>query len=240
MLMKSLDIAKGAQRFLRFNRLILAVSLATAWSAAPAQAEVNRIKGNPNALILDGVRVSDDMETFYLSGQLASPVDPKKPMAEVKSIEDMGDSKAQTVSVLGKIKTLLEAQGYKMSDLIKLTLFVAADPKTGKMDFAGVNEGFKQFFGTAENPSTVARSTFQVAALVGPYYLIEIEAIAAKKRTSALSDAIIERFKVPLDRQGETEDIEPAKDEATPGFRPAAPRKRASLVYNANGDRRRG
>ena len=32
-----------------------------------------------------------------------------------------------------------------------------------------------------ENPETVARSAFQVGALVGPYFLIEIEAIAAKK-----------------------------------------------------------
>jgi enamine deaminase RidA (YjgF/YER057c/UK114 family) len=50
------------------------------------------------------------------------------------------------------------------------------------MDFAGANEGFKQFFKTAANPNTVARSTFQVAALAGPYFLIEIEGIAAKKK----------------------------------------------------------
>ncbi|MBT2187605.1 RidA family protein [Sphingobium nicotianae] len=150
--------------------------------AAPAQADVVRLKSNPSALILDGVRVSDDNEIFFLSGQLPSPVDPKKPMSEVKTIEDMGDSKAQTISALTKIKALLEGQGYKMSDVVKMTLFVAADPRTGKMDFAGVNEGFKMFFGTPENPNTVARSTFQVAALVGPLYLIEIEATAVKKK----------------------------------------------------------
>ena len=150
--------------------------------AAPAGAEVVRLKSNPGALILDGARVSDDMETFYLSGQLASPVDPKKAMTDVKSVEEMGDSKAQTISALTKIRAMLESQGYKMSDLVKLTLFVAADPGTGKMDFAGVNEGFKQFFGTAENPNTVARSTFQVAALVSPYFLIEIEGVAVKKK----------------------------------------------------------
>ncbi len=38
----------------------------------------------------------------------------------------------------------------------------------------------KQFFGTAENPGTVARSTIQVAALAGPAFLVEIEATAAK------------------------------------------------------------
>lgn len=147
----------------------------------PAQAEVNRIKGNPNALILDGVRVGEGMEYFFLSGQLPSPVDPTKPMSEVTSLEEMGDTKAQTISTLSKIKALLEAQGYSMADLVKLSLFVAADPRTGQMDFAGVNEGFRQFFGTQENPTTVARSTFQVAGLVGPHFLIEIEAIAVRR-----------------------------------------------------------
>jgi len=60
-------------------------------------------------------------------------------------------------------------------------VFVAGDPaKGGKMDFAGMNEGFKTFFGTTDNPTTVARSTVQVAALAGPAYLVEIEATAAK------------------------------------------------------------
>jgi 2-iminobutanoate/2-iminopropanoate deaminase len=149
--------------------------------SAAAQAQVTRIKRNPAALILDAAKVSAGTDLVFVSGQLAAPVDPAKPMSEVKSLEDMGDTKAQTISVLTKLQTILEAQGMNMGDVIKLTLFVASDPRIGKMDFAGANEGFKMFFGTPANPVTVARSTFQVAALVGPYYLIEIEAIAAKK-----------------------------------------------------------
>lgn len=166
------------------SKTLLSAALAavvTAAVPASADAQVVRLKRNPNALILDAVRVNAGADMVFLSGQLASPVDPAKPMSEVKSVEDMGDTKAQTISTLGKIKDILATQGFTMADVIKLTLFVAADPRTGKMDFAGANEGFKAFFGTAENPSTVARSTFQVAALVGPYYLIEVEAIAAKK-----------------------------------------------------------
>lgn len=151
-------------------------------SAAPAQAQVTRVQSNPQALILDGADVKAGTDLFYLSGQLASPIDPAKTFADVKSIDDLGDTKTQTASALKRIKEILAARGYAMSDVIKLTLFVVADPKLGKMDFAGVNEGFKQFFKTAENPVTVARSTFQVSALAGPYFLIEIEAIAAKKR----------------------------------------------------------
>lgn len=83
--------------------------------------------------------------------------------------------------MLNKIKGILKEHGYAMSDVIKLTVFVAGDPKLGgKMDFAGMNDGFKQFFGTADNPGTVARSTVQVAALAGPAFLVEIEATAAK------------------------------------------------------------
>ena len=185
-------------------------------AASPALADVNRIKGNPNALILDGVRVSGDMEYFFLSGQLPSPIDTAKPMSEVKSIEEMGDSKTQTVSTLNKIKALLKTQGYEMSDLIKLTLFVAADPRLGRMDLAGVNEGFRQFFGTAENSNTVARSTFQVAALVGPHFLIEIEAIAVRKKGSA-AVSYNRRHRLPPEL-----------------------RKKALLAHYANGDRSRG
>jgi len=159
----------------------LALAALAALLPLTAHAQVTRIKSNPQALILDGAKVAAGTDLFYLSGQLASPLDPKKPMSEIKSIDDYGDTKTQTISTLNRIKSILEAQGMTMSDLIKLTLFVAADPKLGKLDFAGANEGFKQFFGTAENPNTVARSTFQVAALVSPYYLIEIEGIAAKK-----------------------------------------------------------
>lgn len=163
------------------NKIIFAAALAAALLPATVHAEVTRIKRNPQALILDAAKVSAGTDMIFVSGQLASPVDPNMPMSDVKSLEDMGDTKAQTISVLNKVKQILESQGYSMSDTIKLTLFVAADPRLGKMDFAGANEGFKAFFNTPETPVTVARSTFQVAALVGPNYLIEIEAIAAKK-----------------------------------------------------------
>ena len=190
-------------------------AVALAFAASPASAQVDRIKGNPNALILDGVKISADMEVFFLSGQLPSPIDAAKPMTEVKSLEEMGDSKTQTISTLNKIKALLEKQGYAMSDLIKLSLFVAADPRLGKMDFAGVNEAFRQFFGTSENPNTVARSTFQVAGLVGPHYLIEIEAIAVKKKPETVS--YNRRHRLPPEL-----------------------RRKALLAHNADGDGGRG
>lgn len=162
------------------SKAVLGCALSLAGLALPsvASAQVERIKTNPKALILDAAKVKAGSDLLFLSGQLAAPLDPAK---EAKSWEDYGDTKTQAISALAKIRKILESQGMTMRDLVKLTLFIAPDPRTGKLDFAGANEGFKQFFGTAENPETVARSAFQVAALAGPYYLIEIEAIAARK-----------------------------------------------------------
>ncbi|MCT8003114.1 RidA family protein [Sphingomonas sanguinis] len=159
-----------------------AFALATASAASAQTGSVIRHSNTPPGLILQGVTVKPGATMLYLSGQLASPLDPasKKPSAQL-TIEDFGDTKTQTVSVLNKIKTILAARGFAMTDVIKMTVFVAGDPKLGgKMDFAGMNDGFKQFFGTADNPNTVARSTVQVAALAGPAFLVEIEVTAAK------------------------------------------------------------
>jgi 2-iminobutanoate/2-iminopropanoate deaminase len=169
-------------RSLRVISAFLAV-VCLAGAAIPANAQdgsIVRIQRNPSAFILDAARVNAGADVVYVSGQLPSPLDPAMPMSAVTSVEQMGDTRQQTISTLGKIRDILATQGFTMSDVVKLTLFVAADPRTGTMDFAGVNAGFREFFGTAENPNTVARSTFQVAALVGPHFLIEIEAIAAR------------------------------------------------------------
>ena len=158
---------------------------AIALAALTAQANAQSVVKHPNStpgLILQSVTVKSGASTLYLSGQLAAPLDParKVPTAELTAA-DFGDTKTQTVSILNKIKGILAEHGYTMADVVKLTVFVAGDPKLGgKMDFAGMNEGFKQFFGTADNPGTVARSTVQVAALAGPAFLVEIEATAAK------------------------------------------------------------
>ena len=132
------------------------------------------------AMILQGAKVKAGSDILYLSGQLASPIDPSKPVGPGTTMADYGDAKTQTISTLNKIKAALASHGYAMSDVFKMTIFAAADPKLGKMDFAGINEGFKQFFNSADNPNTVARSAFQVAALAGPNFLVEIEVIAAK------------------------------------------------------------
>ncbi len=161
-------------------KAIFASLAAIALAATANAAEINRIGNTPQANILTGAIVPAGVEVFHLSGQLAAPIDPSKP---VTGPESFGDTKTQTVSIFNKIKAILAAQGYTMADVFKLTVFVTAAPgMDGKMDFAGFNAGYREFFGTAENPNKVARSTVQVAGLAGPNFLIEIEATAAKAK----------------------------------------------------------
>jgi enamine deaminase RidA (YjgF/YER057c/UK114 family) len=167
----------------RLANCLTAAVLAAA--ATTASAQVVKYPSSPPGLILQGAAVGAKSDLLFLSGQVAAPLDPAKltsPAAMMAMTPaDYGDTKTQTISVLTKIKAALAEHGYTMADIVKLTVFVAADPARGpRMDFDGMNAGFRQFFGTADNPGTVARSTVQVAALAAPGFLVEIEAIAAK------------------------------------------------------------
>jgi enamine deaminase RidA (YjgF/YER057c/UK114 family) len=68
-----------------------------------------------------------------------------------------------------------------MGDIVKMTVFMVADPANdNKLNFSGLMAGYSQFFGTKDQPNKPARSAVQVAALVAPGALLEIEVIAAK------------------------------------------------------------
>ena len=125
------------------------------------------------------VTVPTGTTTYYLSGMLAPVANPSAPKG---SVESYGDTKTQTVGALTEIKKALAAQNLDMGDVVMMHVYLVGDPaKDGKMDFAGMMEGYKQFFGTKDQPNKPSRSTVQVAALAGPGYLVEIEVIAAHK-----------------------------------------------------------
>ncbi|MBW8754097.1 MAG: endonuclease [Sphingomonadales bacterium] len=146
----------------------------TAYAAAPKPAPmVVRTSANPAAVISSTATIPAEMKLIYLSGGTASPVDPAKP-------DEFGDTRAQTLSILTKMKATLEGMGLGMGDLIKMNIFMVAPTPGGHMDSAAMNEVFKTFFGTPEQPNKPTRTTVQVAALGRPTTLIEIEAIAAK------------------------------------------------------------
>ena len=159
--------------------LTLAISPLAGTSVAartppPPPPQVERTKSSPTAIISSTATVPPGPKLVFVSGTTPSPPDPAKP-------EELGDTRAQTLSVLTKIKTQLESMGLGMGDIVKMTVFLVGVPdKGGRMDSAAMNDVFKTFFNTPEQPNAPTRSTIQVAALGRPTMYVEIEAIAAK------------------------------------------------------------
>lgn len=91
-----------------------------------------------------------------------------------------GNTEAQTKDCLTKLEAVLKANGYTMNDVVNAKVYLVADPATGKMDFAGMNNAFKTFFGTEASPHKPSRVTVQIAGLAGAGSLVEIELTAAK------------------------------------------------------------
>ncbi len=153
---------------------ILAPALVAAATLAGA-AQAENVHVNPsNGFISQAVKVPAGSEMLYVSGITPDTV-PGAPAAT-----PFGDTKTQTISILGKIEAIMKAQGYSLSDSVMMRVLLVGDPaKGGGMDFAGMMEGYTQFYGPLKNKP--ARITSQVAALVRPGMYAEIEVQAAKK-----------------------------------------------------------
>ncbi len=125
------------------------------------------------------VSVPTGATTYYLSGIPAPVINPSAPKG---SVESYGDTKTQTVGTLNAIKGILAEQKLTLGDVVSMHVYLVGDPaKDGKMDFAGMMEGYTQFFGTKDQPNKPARTTVQVSSLVGPGQLVEIDVIAAHR-----------------------------------------------------------
>jgi len=134
---------------------------------------IERTSNNPAAVISSTATVPPGFKLVFISGTTPSPADPAKP-------DDLGDTRAQTISILTKMKAQLEGMGMSMGDIVKMTVFLVAPTPGGRMDSAAMNDVFKTFFGTPEQPNKPTRSTIQIAALGRPTMYVEIEAVAAK------------------------------------------------------------
>lgn len=94
-----------------------------------------------------------------------------------------GDTKAQATSEILKIQAILKEQGLTLGDVVMMHVYLAGDPaKEGKLDFAGLQAAYTQYFGTADQPNKPARAAMQVAALAAPWALVEIEVIAVRSK----------------------------------------------------------
>ena len=173
------------------RKLIIAASLVAMVYSAPAALGADSKKAGDHQRverlplpdgnefpISSAVTVRAGTDTYFLSGALAPVINKDAPKGSVAAY---GDTEVQTVGALNAIKGTLARLGLTMSDVVKMTIFLVGDPgKDNKMDFAGMMAGYKQFFGTADQPNKPSRSAVQVAALAAPGALVEIEVIAAK------------------------------------------------------------
>jgi enamine deaminase RidA (YjgF/YER057c/UK114 family) len=151
---------------------------------ASAEESVSRLAlpdNNPFP-ISAAVSVSAGSDLYYLSGAVPPVINKEAPKGTTAAY---GDMETQTTNALTSIKGTLERLGLGMGDVIKMTAFLVADPASNKLDFEGFMTGYKKYFGTAEQPNKPSRSAVQVAALVAPGALVEIEVIAAKAHKAA-------------------------------------------------------
>jgi len=151
----------------RLQKLAAIVLPLVFFSAASAQTPVKRI-GPDTSYIATAIWAGD---TLYVSGQLTVP-----------EKGTTTDTKSQTITVLKSIENILKEQGLAMGDVVQMRVYLVPDPATGKLDFAGMNEAYKQFFGTKEQPNKPVRATIQAGALVAPGALVEIEVVAVRSK----------------------------------------------------------
>ena len=160
--------------------LCAATTVVLAFMAARSSqaAEIVRHSNGSNFPIARAVEVPAGKTVYFHSGMTPAPLDPK---AKPGTPEYWGDTKAQTLSVFGRIKESLDKLGLNFGDVVAMTVYLVGDPaKDGKMDFEGMMAAYTQFFGTKAQPNLPARSTVQVVSLAGPGMLVEIEVQLAK------------------------------------------------------------
>src|SRR6185369_15437301 len=108
------------------------------------------------------VEVTGPNRTIYISGQIAYDKDGK--------VVGPGDMKAQAEQVFKNLEAALTAAGARFSDVVKMNSYITDMSKA-----PAVREVRSRYFG-----ETVPASTFvQVAGLVRPELMLEIEVIAA-------------------------------------------------------------
>jgi 2-iminobutanoate/2-iminopropanoate deaminase len=117
-------------------------------------------KWDDNFNLSQGIQIGN---AVYTSGQVAMDSD--------GNIVGEGDMKAQTRRSLENVKSVLEAGGASMEDVVKITVYL-----TDMSRLAETHEVRAEFF-----PDPPPASTgIEVSALAFPGLLIEIEAIAIK------------------------------------------------------------
>ena len=165
------------------KQVLTGAALACGLSMAAATAVAQDVVIHPNAgtfPIANAVEVGPGASIIFHSGVTPAAANPN---AQRGTPEFYGDTKTQAISVFNRMQADLEKLGLGMGDVVKMTVFLVGDPAMGgQMDFDGFMEAYRMFWGTPEQPRLPARSTVQVAGLVGPLMFVEVEVITATTR----------------------------------------------------------
>ena len=154
----------------------VAMSLLLMAPAQAAEGDVIRHKlPDSDFPISLAVEIPANKTVVHLSGQVPTVIDDK---ADPNSLKAYGTIEQQTVSTLKAIEKTLASLNLPMSDVYRMQVFLVSDE--GKVDFSGFMKGYTQFFGTKEQANLPVRSAVEVAALVNPGWLIEIEVSAVR------------------------------------------------------------
>ena len=161
---------------------IIAIFAASLAAPTAAQDQTVQRRGAPESPISASVELPQWSRLVYVSGTVPDPADPNAPAG---TVERYGDTATQTRSVLRKIAAQLALHNLSMRDVVMMRVFLVAPPGPARMDFAGMMSAYREFFGTADQPNRPARSTMEVAGLVDPGWLVEIEVTAARDPLAA-------------------------------------------------------
>ncbi len=165
-------------RILTFGLVLAAIGCC----ATAALAEPPRRLGPAASPLSTSVSVPPGSRLVYISGTVPDVVDKAAPAG---SPARYGDTEAQTRSIIKKLDAALREQGMTLGDVVMMRVFLVAPPGAEQMDFAGMMRGYRAAFGTEAQPNKPARSTMEVAGLVDPDWLVEIEVTAAASSGSA-------------------------------------------------------
>jgi enamine deaminase RidA (YjgF/YER057c/UK114 family) len=150
-----------------------AMAMSVVASASAADVVRHPLPGGSTFPIARAVEIPAGKTIIFHSGTTPAPLDPK---AEAGTPAYWGDTKTQALSAFTRIKESLDGMKLGFGNVVAMTVYLVGDPaKGGRMDFEGFMAAYSQYFGTKEQPNLPARSTVQVAGLVAPGMLVEIE-----------------------------------------------------------------
>jgi enamine deaminase RidA (YjgF/YER057c/UK114 family) len=168
--------AKINRRVMGGLALMAAGSLAGCATSPSASGPVVR---TGTGMISSLVAVPAGYDTFYLSGTTGTlPAPEGSPPGAAGP--DSGDTEAQAVRAIEKIKATLAEQHLTLGDIVMMHAYLSADPKTGHGDFKGWTAAYTKYFGTPEQPNKPSRTSITVV-LGNDATKIEIETIAVRK-----------------------------------------------------------